>query len=383
MKSFRAKSDIVLGALLLISLFAFVAIENSKIEVKKEHYQQKTEAAKRTQIAFDCIKNYRLEKGIFVDDVNDPNETALIGQKYTQITTDRGEINAKLSATNPNIAAIIVQYLEDAGLEKGDYVAVGMTGSFPTINIATIAAIEVLELNPIVISSVGASNFGANDPDFTWLDMESLLIEKGIIKTKSFAASIGGGDDIGRGLSPQGRDLIVQSINRNKVQFINQDNLIKNIDQRMRLYLEKTGNSSIDAYINIGGSVASLGHSVNSNLIDAGLTMDFKSQNYPIPGVIVKMGERGIPLINMVNINTILKRFNMPLNPSPIPKPGDGSIYSEIKYNIWVASIFTFILVFLIFFIYMSDKKFYKLGTDEVPQNNSQNRERFDYANEL
>jgi poly-gamma-glutamate system protein len=383
MKSFRAKSDIVLGVLLLIAALAFIAVENSKMEVKREYYKEKMEAARRTQAAFDYIKNHRLEKGIFIDDVNDPNETALIGQKYTLITTDRGDIDSKLSSTNPNIAAIMVQYLKDAGLEKGDYVAVGMTGSFPTINIATLAAMEVLELKPIIISSVGASNFGANDPQFTWLDMESLLIEKGIIKTKSMAASIGGGDDIGRGLSPMGRELILSAIERNHVKLINKGNLIANIDQRMQMYNAATGNSTISAYINIGGSVASLGHSVNSNLIDPGLTIEFLAQNYPIPGVIIKMGERGIPIINMVNIKTILSRFEMPINPSPVPEPGDGNIYTEMKYNIWVVAVATLILALLIAFIYISDRKYYKLGTDEVPMKKPIEDNRYEYANEL
>jgi poly-gamma-glutamate system protein len=383
MKSFRAKSDIVLGVLLLIATLAYIAVENSKMEVQREHYKEKMEAAKRTQAAFDYIKNYRLEKGVFIDDVNDPNETALIGQKYTLITTDRGDIDSKLSSTNPNIAAIMVQYLKDAGLEKGDYVAVGMTGSFPTINIAALAALEVLELRPIVISSVGASNFGANDPEFTWLDMESLLIQKGILKTKSYAASIGGGDDIGRGLSPMGRELILSAIERNQIKLINKGNLISNIDERMQMYNKASGNSSISAYINIGGSVASLGHSVNSNLIDPGLTIEFLAQNYPIPGVIIKMGERGIPLVNMVNIKTILRQFEMPINPTPLPEPGDGNIYTEIKYNIWVVAVATLIMALLIVFIYISDKKYYKLGTDEVPLKKPVEDNRYEYANEI
>jgi poly-gamma-glutamate system protein len=383
MKSFRAKSDIVLGVLLLIATLAYIAVENSKMEVQREHYKEKMEAAKRTQAAFDYIKNYRLEKGVFIDDVNDPNETALIGQKYTLITTDRGDIDSKLSSTNPNIAAIMVQYLKDAGLEKGDYVAVGMTGSFPTINIAALAALEVLELRPIVISSVGASNFGANDPEFTWLDMESLLIQKGILKTKSYAASIGGGDDIGRGLSPMGRELILSAIERNQIKLINKGNLISNIDERMQMYNKASGNSSISAYINIGGSVASLGHSVNSNLIDPGLTIEFLAQNYPIPGVIIKMGERGIPLVNMVNIKTILRQFEMPINPTPLPETGDGNIYTEIKYNIWVVAVATLIMALLIVFIYISDKKYYKLGTDEVPLKKPVEDNRYEYANEI
>ena len=58
-----------------------------------------------SQLAANYLKNYRLEKGVFIDAINDPNQTALIGQEYTLVTTDRGYIEAKLSSTNPNFAA--------------------------------------------------------------------------------------------------------------------------------------------------------------------------------------------------------------------------------------------------------------------------------------
>ena len=67
-----------------------------------------------------------------------------------------------------------------------------------------LAAAEEMKLKPIVVTSVGASMWGANDPIFTWLDMEKLLNEKGLLHTRSLAASVGGSNDRGRGLSPRG-----------------------------------------------------------------------------------------------------------------------------------------------------------------------------------
>ena len=111
MYKFRAKSNIVLIVLSSLSLLAFIAVENSKVDVKQQWYDEKFEAAQLSQKAAKHIKDYRLENGIFIDDVNDPNQTALIGQEYTLITTDRGYIESKLSTTNPNFAAVIVQLL--------------------------------------------------------------------------------------------------------------------------------------------------------------------------------------------------------------------------------------------------------------------------------
>lgn len=363
----RAKSNIVLGLIGLLSLFAFIAVENSKKEVKQQWYTEKLKAARLSQEAAACLKGYRLQEGVFIEEVNDPNQTALIGQEYTHITTDRGYIEAKLSSLNPNFAAVIVQYLKDAGLEENDQVAVAFTGSFPAMNISVMAAIEVLKLKPVIISSVGSSNFGANDPFFTWLDMESVLFNSGIFHHKSVAASIGGGSDAGTGLSPEGRELILKAIERNGAELIREDHLEKSIQKRMKLYELHSKGKAIKAYINVGGGIASLGHTVNSGLIPTGLVRKLPSRNFPVRGVIVKMGQKGIPIIQLVNIKEMLKKYDLPFNPVPLPEPGQGGIFISKKYDLWVTSVSTFILLVVILFIYLAERKVHRLGTDVVP----------------
>jgi poly-gamma-glutamate system protein len=366
MVSFKAKSNIVLGLLFLLALLALIAVENSKRDVKQDYYNEKLQAARLAKAAEDCIKNYRVENGVFLDDVNDPNQTALIGQEYSLITTDQGIIEAKLSATNPNFAAIVVQLLKEAGVKENDHVAVAVSGSLPGINISVMAAIETLHLQPTIISSVGASNFGANDPYFTWLDMESLLYNSGIFRHKSVAASIGGGNDAGRGLSPEGRDLIIKAIERNGVQFINEKHLEESIAKRMELYEKGDKGKPVKVFINVGGGIASLGNTVNGELIPSGLTEFLPMSNYPVQGVIVQMGRKGVPIIHLLNINQMLAKYDLPTNPVPLPDPGEGGIFIQKKYNVLVTSIATAILVAVIIIIYIAEKKRHRLGTDVV-----------------
>ena len=366
MVSFKAKSNIVLGLLFLLALLAFIAVENGKLDVKQDYYNEKLQAAKLSQAAEKHLKNYRLENGVFIDDVNDPNQTALIGQEYSLITTDQGNIESKLSAMNPNFAAVIIQLLKDAGLKEKDRVAVAFSGSFPGMNISVMAALETLNLHPVVITSVGASNFGANDPYFTWLDMESLLQKSGIFHFKSVAASIGGGNDIGRGLSPEGRDLIVKAIERNDVEFIHENHLENSIARRMEIY-EKSGSAKpVRAFINVGGGIASLGNTINGQLIPSGLTEQLPMSNFPLHGVIVQMGRKGIPIIHLLNIDQLLEKYGLPSNPVPLPDPGDGGIFIQKKYNLLVTSIATAILVLVIVYIYIVERKRHRLGTDVV-----------------
>ncbi len=372
MYKFRAKSNIVLGVLSFLSLLAFIAVENGKIDSKQEWYNEKLEAAKLSQLAANHLKNYRLENGVFIDVINDPNQTALIGQEYTLVTTDRGYIEAKLSATNPNFAAIIVQLLKDAGLDDKDNVAVAMTGSFPGLNISVLAALEILNLKPIVITSVGSSNFGANDPFFTWLDMEDILYKSNIFHSKSVAASIGGGSDLGRGLSPEGRDLIISAIERNDIEFINENHLEKSIARRLEIYEEASQGKHIKAFINIGGGIASLGNTINGKLIPPGLTEFLPMRNYPVRGVIIQMGQKEIPIIHLLNVSQLTEKFGLPDSPVPLPEPGEGGIFVQKKYNVVVTAIATLFLVIVIVFVYFRERKHHQLGTDAVPLPKSQ-----------
>lgn len=367
MYKIRAKSNTVLSVLSILCLLAFIAVENSKVDVKQKWYFEKLKAAELSQKAANHLKNFRLTKGVFIDVVNDPNQTALIGQEYTLVTTDRGYIEAKLSSTNPNFAAVIVQLLKDADLKENDNVAVAFTGSFPGINISTIAALETLNLNPIIISSVGASNFGANDPYFTWLDMEDILYKSEIFKTKSVAASIGGGFDIGRGLSPEGRNLIVDAIKRNDIEFINEKHLENSIAKRMEIYKAESKGKPIKGFINVGGGIASLGNTINGQLIPPGLTQYLPMHNFPVQGVIIQMGQNEVPIIHLLNLNQLTEAYGLPNSPVPMPEPGDGGIFVQKKYSMVVTSIATFILVVVILLVYFSERKHHQLGADVVP----------------
>lgn len=357
----------VLGAFAAVALLALLTVENSKVDVRQKWYTEKLEAARRAQAAQQCIKEHRLERGVFVDAVNDPNETALIGQDLTPITTDRGDINAKLASTNPNFAAVIVELLKQTGVKERDHVAVAMTGSFPAINIAVLSALETLKLTPIVITSVGASNWGANDPQFTWLDMERLLEQKGIFRTRSVAASIGGGGDIGRGLSPEGREMIVQAITRNNIELIDHEHFERSIERRLELYDTYRKGHSLKAFINVGGGIASLGSVVNGELIPSGLSKELPLKNYPVRGVLIEMAQRGVPVIHLYNLRQMWHDYDLPFDPVPLPGPGSGGVFVRVKYDVTIAWAATGVLVGMILFAAYADRKKHKLGSEPVP----------------
>ena len=328
-----------LVALSVLAVLAMAVAEKLRHPVSARFHDDKLRAARLAALAQRAIQSERWGSDSVIDTVNDPNETGLIGEEFTLITTDRGVIQAKLTSLNPNFAAVVVDYLREAGFRRDDAVAVAVTGSFPALNVAVLAAIESLGGEAVMISSVGASMWGANDPGFCWLDMERFLAEKGIFRTRSVAASLGGGADRGRGLSPEGRRLIREAAGRNGVPLIEEPTLEESIARRLEIYDERAEGRRYAAFINVGGGLGSLGAAENGRLIAPGLNLELGMHNYPRKGAMVRMGERGIPVIHLLDINELAGRNGMPVAPVPLPEVGEGEIFTREEYRIAAVSL--------------------------------------------
>jgi poly-gamma-glutamate system protein len=272
-------------------------------------------------------------------------------------------LQAKLTSLNPNFAAVAVEMFKKAKLKKGDNIAVSCTGSLPGLNIAVLCAARVLDLNVTMISSVGASMFGATDPDFTWLDIETLLNEKGIFSYKSKAASLGGGRDLGRGLNKKGRDWIEIAIERNNVKLVKENSLEANIQKKMKIF-NKTKN--IKLYVNIGGGLSSLGNSINGKLISPGYHRYISTKNVPLKGTMFLFSEKGVPIMHLLDIQKIAEQYELPIAPEPLPNPGKGTMYVSERYNTVFAIISLVILIAMIVVILFFDHHELKLKEHEV-----------------
>ena len=361
------RSNITLSIIALLSIGGFFVIENSKYDAKQNWYQEKYQASLLTTAALDTLKATYLNKGIYVDNMNDPNETGIIGQKYSEITSGSGSLPIKQSTANPNTSAMIVQLLKDAGLEKGDHVAICLTGSFPALNIATYSAMKILKLRPTIILSTTSSSWGANDPYYTFLDMEKILFDKGFFSFKSIAASIGANQDIGLGLSKAGRRLAKEAIERNNLPLIKGKTLGETIHSRMLLFEKNASESPIKLYINVGGGIASLGSKENGKSLPAGLNQNIKLKRIPDKiGVLYQMAKQDIDVLHLLNLSRLLKKYSIPEKPEPIPAPGSGELFLKQKYNVFIVSLITLFLLSCIVFVIYLDQKRNKLGTQII-----------------
>ena len=345
----------------IIALLCFIVAINTRTISVSPSYDIKVRAAELMQKAMSTLKNNRMEKSIFVDIENDPNETGLVGTAYSQITTDEGDLDSKLTTLDPNFSAIVVDLLFQMNLAKGDTVAVLLTGSMPGANMAVLTACKAMDIYPVTISSLGASQWGANQVDFTWLDMEKILYAEGFISAHSISASIGGRNDMGRLLSPAGRKIITDNIDFHGIPLINKGSLSKNIEHRMKLFSSVRKIGKYDGFINVGGGVASLGTSFNLKLLPPGIISreNIVSIKRPggIEGVLAKFVSEDVLALHILNIRPLVESFKMPFAPIPVSPVGIGSLYADEKYNVIVSAFCLLIVAGSVIVVGIQSKK--------------------------
>lgn len=334
----------VFSILLIISL---LFIENSKILVKDLNYDLKYQASKRVEESLEEIKKEKIARGIEINRLYDINFTGIIGEEFNGITTTLGSIEAKRTSANPNFAAVIVDMLLEAGLKSGDSVALNLSSSFPALNIATIIACEVLDLNPIIISSIGSSTWGGNNLDFTYVDMEEHLYNKGLISSKSIAISPGGDKDIGNDMNMDDLSIILDRTRNYGRKIILEECLSSNVNLRYNLYYHKS--DAISCFINVGGNIVSFGDTIDSLNTPIGYIkdMDYKLSNKS--GLVQKFNSENVPVIHLLNIKELSHRYGIRFD-SDIPySVGDGDVYYAYYYPdklILLILILSFIFLF-------------------------------------
>ncbi len=255
----------------------------------------------------------------------------LIGEEYTPITTTLGAKDAKQMSLHPDFAAVAVALLQEAGVQAGDKVAVNMSGSFPALNIAVLAAIESIGSTPIITSSVGASSWGANRPEFTWLDMENALAAAGAGLWRSCAVSMGGGSDQGAGLPPEGIALIHSAIERSGITPLPSDTLQAAIEGRLQLYQAQNQGVLPKVLVNIGGSHVFFGEQGHNMLLRQGLTRGYHPHIAAADGLAAAflMNNRGV--IHFINIKRLAAYYHI--------KPGEtgqSKVFHSLRIPLWL-----------------------------------------------
>ena len=295
------------------------------------------QAVMQMETCLQALKAMRLSLGIPVDPERDPAQSGLIGTDYSSITTTLGDLRAKQTALNPQFAGLMVAWLKMAGLHRGDPVALSFSGSFPALNLAAHCACDTLGLKPLIISSVGASCYGANIPGFTWLDMEARLFDAGLIRSRSRYASLGGIMDTAGGIDGTGIGVGEAAIARHGAVYLREGTprtVIRDVKRRMALY---TAAGLPKAFVNVGGNVTALGWVKAATLLDSGLLTRIPTCSSPRRGTIFRMFEAGVPVIHLINIERLAAANHLPIAPAtlhPGKNPGTMAIRREHLWHL-------------------------------------------------
>lgn len=315
-------------ALLVYGLVFFAARQRQRIPT--EYAQTQLAAAELLAECFNQVKAYKAELGIPLSE-EDYHETGMIGESFTGITTTLGAIEAKRTTAWPDMGALCVRLLYEAGVRPGDTVGAGFSGSFPAMNLAVIAACQVMNVKLVYISSVGASTYGANNPELTFPEMAHRLVEDGLLETDSTAVTMGGDQDVGGGMvDPALREEIRSRLLEMGLPLLEEPDFHRNLQLRQQIYQE---NGPIDCFVAVGGNITSMGlGEVGIGLGQGVLSPQQIVRLTPDSGLVQRYLSEGIPAINLLNIRKLVTDYGLPYDPDSWPEMGSSAVYYVTSY---------------------------------------------------
>lgn len=271
----------------------------------------------------------------------DAARAALIGAELTPLMTTMGSLESKRLATDPRWAGALTRQFTARGLREGDTVLASFSGSFPGLNLAVMAACRALGLRLVAISSVTASTWGANEPGFTWPEMEAMVVAAGALPRASVAVSLGGGRDAARDLPEEGREL-ARRIQRDAARslgaaVLTTTTLDEAIARRLEVYRSEMGSGPwfappgepgrvpvgktdptpilAAAYVNVGGNHASLGGARATFRREEGwLAPSVTPRRLATPPSVTEAWlAEGVPVLNLLDVKELIRAWGLRL----------------------------------------------------------------------
>jgi poly-gamma-glutamate system protein len=291
--------------------------------------EQMLSAAHAMQAAGALLIERKRELGIWPGAEFDPNETGMIGQEYTPTTTTAATLENKRTATNPDFAAALVRFLAEQGIGADSTVLLVESGSFLGADIAALTALEALGSEVILILSLGASQWGANDPEFNLLEIWAVLHERGVVRTTPLAVVIGGSGAVGRNMEPEGVARIRPSFARHpEVPLIEGESTAAIVATLRRMIGAAAGGEDrIDLMVKTGGSVVSVGACKENYLMPTGL-IPRPRECSGTPGLFYLVGGDELKVLNILAMKQLSEELGLPYDPVPLPTPGENrSVY--------------------------------------------------------
>ena len=299
------------------------------------------EAASLTQQCQQAVRQLKVQQGIDTYPQIDKFDTGMLGipsiSEYMDyfdgswddydnqfgsllaITTTPGKLASKRTSCDPNWAGYMVSLYQRAGLKAGDQVGMTFSGSFPALNIAALASAQVYGLKICVMSGIGASYFGANDPRLTFFEMAQHLCDVGLLIHRIDYVSLGGEDDVldnrfaNTEEGKQHINRITQVIQASTAKFIYQPDFNANVEMRIDYFAQDLPQMKL--FVNVGGSMVGLGSGTsaftNSGYFKGGKIYSQSKRLYN-QGLLQYYKQIGLPVVNIINVQQIAEQQRVP-----------------------------------------------------------------------
>lgn len=298
-------------------------------QTQTEYASVQLQAAQLLDRCFQQVKGYKEELGIPLQEL-DYHQTGMLGEGYTGITTTLGALEAKRTTACPDMGALCVRLLQEAGVRPGDTVGAGFSGSFPAMNLAVVAACQAMEVRLVYISSVGSSTYGANNPELTFPEMVHRLVEDGLLETDSAAVTLGGGSDVGGGMEPALVEEVTGRLKGMGLPLMAEEDFQRNLERREELYRTQ---GPIRCFIAVGGNVTSMGRGESGIGLGQGLLRPERPPRLTQEsGLVQRYLAQGISVIHLLNIKRLAADYGMPFDPERWPEPGASPVYFRASY---------------------------------------------------
>jgi poly-gamma-glutamate system protein len=318
------------------AVIALILVETRCTQIRQHpDYAEMKEAESLALYWNIIVSEKKKELGIVSQDLSgDVASGPFTGDEWSDITTTLGSLEAKELASDPAFAALAVRLLREAGIDSSDCVGVMVSGSFPSISTSVLAALQTIGAHVLLVSSLGASSYGANQPMATWADMESWLHTGGGLKYHSAIVTFGGEGDTGGGISDEGKEMLRAAIERTHAPFYHPLTLDSAISCRMHLFF---GDRPVSLLINIGGSQAGLGACSHASTIPNGYHRNISTCDDPDRGVLSRASEAGVPVIHFLNIRSLAARTG--LRDTDMQTGEGGDIYYVLRRDPYALSV--------------------------------------------
>lgn len=330
-KKLSKTSWILLGIMLVVAVLTVALAAIFAVQEKRDIYDVQVEAAERMQVCMDAIKAEKINRGIEIVK-EDVFETGMLGEEYNFTTTTDGDLPSKRTTCDPNMAAMLVEMYESEGLQAGDTVGCNFSGSFPSLNIATLCACDAMGLKPVYIASCGASTWGANNQEFTFPEMAVYLYNEGLISELPVLITPGGAADCMHSVDQDEWGEIWTRVQNLGIPTMVEDDYSANLANRAAIFDE----AGIKCFVGVGGNLLTIGRGDVIYLLGQGIVdeeIDYLNEK---SGLIEYYLNKGTPAIFLLNIKKLVADYGMTFDPQALSPIGEASVYYETAYPVAV-----------------------------------------------